>query len=100
LISPRSSLTRRVPRRRRRAPARSRIIAHVVDDPDKAAVEHRQRLVQDLLEHRRGDPPGRRASRSAAISCCCSAVIRSEGLDLRHAFFATTSQSPHDEVFF
>src|SRR5207249_7235225 len=52
------------------------IIAHVVDDPDKAAVEHRQRLVQDLLERRHGDPPGRRAR--AALGGDLLLLYRSE----------------------
>ena len=37
-----------------------RIVAHIVDDPHKAVIEHRQRLVQDLLERRYRGASGRR----------------------------------------
>ena len=35
------------------------IVAHVVDDPDEAVIEHRQRLEEDFLERRRDRPQGR-----------------------------------------
>ena len=36
------------------------IVAHVVDHAHEAAIEHRQGLVEDLLERRRHRAPGRR----------------------------------------
>ena len=35
------------------------VIAHIVDDPDKAVIEHRDRLVEDLFERRDGGPASR-----------------------------------------
>ena len=35
------------------------VVAHVVDDPDKAVVEHRQGLVEDFLQRRHGGAAGR-----------------------------------------
>jgi hypothetical protein len=35
------------------------VVAHIVDDPDKAVIEHRQRLVQDFLQRRHGGAAGR-----------------------------------------
>jgi hypothetical protein len=35
------------------------IVAHVVDHPDEALIEHRQRLVQKILERRDRSAPGR-----------------------------------------
>ncbi len=37
-----------------------RIVAHVVDHANEAVIEHRQRLVEDFLQRRHGDAPGRR----------------------------------------
>ena len=49
------------------------IIAHIVDDPHEAVVEHRDRLVKDLLERCHRRPPRRLA---------CAA----QGIDLRTLF--------------
>ena len=54
-----------------------RIVAHVVDDADKAAIQHRQRLVQYLLQGRHGGAPGRPGLGALTpTSSCCSGVSR------------------------
>ncbi len=43
------------------------VIAHVVDYPNEAVIEHRLRLVEDLLQSRHGGPPRLGAGRALRL---------------------------------
>jgi len=59
-MRPRSSLTRLVPRPyETRAACNRAVVAHIVDDPDKPVVEHREGVVEDFLERRHRGAAGR-----------------------------------------
>ena len=45
----------------------ARVVAHVVDHPDEAVVEHGQRLIQNLLQRRHGRAPRLGVGRSLRL---------------------------------
>jgi hypothetical protein len=53
------------------------VVAHVVDHPDEAVVEHRDRLVENLLERRRDRP--QRLLRAVARLVDFSLLVAGEG---------------------
>ena len=54
-----------------------RVVAHVVDDPDEAVIEHGQRLVEDFLQRRSDGSQGRLGAGPGLVDFCL--LVAGEG---------------------